>query len=201
MSTIVELYNNGKNIKSIAQILNLDESYVQEQIIQHKLKKVEYITEESILISALSMNKGDRIDFLFTLDKSSIQILQNEIQDYIKTTRPYEDIVTILWIIGELHLSELSEILCLHSSSKNGNIKRITYSSMGKLRLPQFVPYLKMGCSDEKSQVRMYAIKSLSKYDHEPHKLFFQKILLTESDGRNREILLKIINEVSSEKF
>ena len=198
MENVLNLYKEGKQITEIASITGIDRALIESFIIDFKLKNIENISSsgsESILEQILKLNKNSRIEFLHSFEKNKISILEEEIFVYMEKNKRahYEDIVTIIWLIGELKLENLSEIICALSASKNGNIQRIAYSTMGKFYNERFVPYLKMGCKNNGIQIRMYAIKSLSKYNFADNKKFFASILQNENNLKNREILEDII--------
>lgn len=201
MNKILQLYNDGHTIQEITALTQLDKVTVESVIIEFKLKKLEYHSKEvkkNRLENIISLNKEDRINFIRELPGDTVESLENEILEYISDHKNinYEDIISIVWLIGELQMDSLSEILCQFSSSKNGNIQRIVYSSMGKLINSRFIPYLKMGCKSSGIQIRMYSIKSLEKYNFDGKKHFFEILLNNETNANNISLLKKIINEV-----
>ena len=200
MDNVWDLYKSGKSIGEIAARLELDPATVEAMIIDKKLTTlVSHPTKEANLLEEIMvMGKAQRLEFIEDLSKEEIHTLENEIKLLTsKENMNYEDIVSIVWIIGELKLVNLSEFLCRHSSSNNGNIQRIVYSSMGKLLNNRFVPYLKMGCKSHGVQVRMYAIKSLSKYDFDHKNKFFMDLFKKETNMRNQDIIKLILEEVN----
>lgn len=203
MCKIWDLYKGGLSIHKISEQLNIDFSKVESVIINEKLKGLEsqVSSNKKLLDEIIILGKNDRIAYLENLPYDEKLILESQIKVRAKDRINHEDVVTIIWLIGELQLNNLSELLCRYSSSPNGNIQRITYSSMGKLMNMRFVPYLKMGCKNKGVQVRMYAIKSLTKYDFYMKEDFFLSLLDIEENIRNKELIISAIEEVQSGKL
>lgn len=200
MDIIWKLYKEGRTIPEITEITRLEKSLVEAFIIDAKMNHINIQLQEttsstSILKEILKLDKTARIKFLDSLDESINDALEKEISAYVNAANNihYEDIITILWVIGERKLDNLSELVCSFSASKNGNIQRIAYSTMGKIKNKRFIPYLKMGCKNKGIQIRMYAIKSLAKYRFYGDEDFFGAILENEVNERNKEIIKETI--------
>ncbi len=196
MEKIIELYAQGYSIREISKELGIDTSQVEKQLIEYKLAKLSTQETASIFETTISKPKEERIGFLKELPKEQKHLFLREITEFLQqSNHNAEDVMAALWIIGELKIGSLSHFLCQYSGSPNKNIKRIVFSSMGKIHDNRFIPYLKTGCRDSGIQVRMYAIKSLSTYEFENKKNFFAEIAQRENDLRNLELLYTIIIE------
>ncbi len=196
MEKIVKLYDQGFSIHEISGLLSIDKKLVEEIIIEHKLSKISSTEAIGIFDRTISLVKNERLDYLMSLSTKEKHQFVDELTDFLDAQKQNaEDVMASLWIIGELKLHNFSHYLCKYSSSANKNIKRITYSSMGKIHNAVFIPYLKTGCKDNGIQVRMYAIKSLAGYHFQNKYEFFCDILKKETNPRNREILQQIIND------
>ncbi|MDO4710441.1 MAG: hypothetical protein Q4A75_00575 [Peptostreptococcaceae bacterium] len=196
MKKIKELYSKGYTVKQIASFLKIPPSQVEYAVMEYKFEKLQSPKPMSLVEEILALSKEKRIEYLREFSESRSESLKKDIFIFLKKTKMnYEDIVGIIWIVGEMRFQEFADLLCLHTSSKNGNIKRIVYSSMGKMDMDRFIPYLKMGCKDPMVQVRMYAIKALSKYKLDDKKEFFISLLQRETNSKNKEILKIIIGE------
>lgn len=198
MNKVEELYRQNKRVGEIAELLNLPVQDVEEQVIAFKMAHFNKNEPHNILQQLLIADKTTRIEKIHRLSEEEKRYLRNELHHFFhqKKQNP-EDTVLVIWLIGEMHFEEFTEILCQFTASKNGNIKRMVYSAMGKIRNSRFIPYLKMGCKDDMVQVRMYSLKSLMGYSFEQKSAFFQNLLLSETDLRNQKIIKEWIGENS----
>ena len=200
MNQIIELYRQGLTIPQISQRLCMENNLVENVIIEYKLRKIASKDTLSIFRNTISQPKDERIQYLTSLSNDEKHLFIEELSTFFsKKNQNSEDVMISIWIVGELKIQKLSYVLCQFSSSRNRNIKRMVYSSMGKMIDFRFIPYLKTGCKDQGIQVRMYAIKSLALYDFEDKITFFEKLLCMESNERNREILKNIIYETTNQ--
>ncbi|MDO5095673.1 MAG: HEAT repeat domain-containing protein [Peptostreptococcaceae bacterium] len=196
MNKIEELYLQNKTLAEIAEQLNLPIQTVEQKVIDFKMNRLTKEHQSTFLSNILILDKANRLDYLRSLSESDKNLLHNEVHDFFKIKKQNpEDVVLVIWLIGEMHFDEFTEILCRFTASKNGNIKRIVYSAMGKLQNERFIPYLKMGCKDTMIQVRMYAIKSLGRFFFSQKKEFFIGIYENETNERNKNILKELIGE------
>ncbi|WP_028828336.1 HEAT repeat domain-containing protein [Proteocatella sphenisci] len=195
-----KLYKAGKNISEISKILEIDENQVRQHIIDAKLSLSLNIKlqpqNNTTLKKLLLMEKADRINFLQNITFDFKKELVNEISVFLNHEKNNaEDLSMVVWIIGELKLEKFNDYLKKLSFSYNGNIKRMAFSSMGKIYDEEFIPYLKQGCKDNKPQVRSYAIKSFSKYNTEDKIDFLRKVYKSETVEYNKDIILRIVKE------
>lgn len=191
------LYLEKKTITEISQMLKIEENLVQQHIISAKLNQnFGNIREENFLEKLLAMDKADRLSKIADLSEKDKNNLALEILNFLEqeTNNP-EDCALVVWIIGELKFNNFEENLKKLSFSYNGNIKRMVFSTMGKIYNPEFVPYLKQGCKDKKPQVRSYAIKAFAKYNTEDKLDFLRNVYRQETVEYNRQIILKVVKE------
>ena len=191
------LYLEKKTISEISKILNIEENLVQQHIISAKLdQNFDKNIDNNILENLLVIDKNKRIQKISSFEYKDIEKLTLEIYNFLnlESNNP-EDCALVIWIIGELKLKKFDEYLKKLSFSYNGNIKRMVFSTMGKIYNPEFVPYLKQGCKDKKPQVRSYAIKSFANYYTEDKLDFLRKIYKQETEEYNRKIILKVVKE------
>jgi len=196
------LYLKGKNITEISEILKIEENLVQQHIINAKLSHSfslninTNINEANVLEEFLLLAKEDRIAELESLTPKSKALLIIEIGKFLEEdARNAEDYMLVIWIIGELGISDYNDYLKKLSFSYNGNIKRMAFSAMGKIYDEAFVPYLKQGCKDPKPQVRSYAIKAFAKYNTDDKLEFLRKVYKNETVDYNRKIILRAVEE------
>lgn len=195
-----KLYKIGKNISEISHVLEIDENQVRQHIIDAKLSLSVNLNVQpenrTMLKKLLLMEKVDRINFLQNITLDLKNELINEISDFLNQEKNNaEDLSMVVWIIGELKLEKFNDYLKKLSFSYNGNIKRMAFSSMGKIYDEEFIPYLKQGCKDNKPQVRSYAIKSFSKYNTDDKIDFLRKVYKSETVEYNKDIILRIVKE------
>lgn len=191
------LYLEKKTVTEISQILKIEENLVQQHIISAKLNQnFGNIKEDNFLEKLLAMNKSERLEEISNLSDETETDLALEILNFLnKETKNPEDCALVVWIIGELKLKKFDEYLKKLSFSYNGNIKRMVFSTMGKIYNSEFIPYLKQGCKDNKPQVRSYAIKAFAKYNTEDKLEFLRKIYKNETVEYNRQIILRVVKE------
>lgn len=193
-----KLYKQGKTILEIASILKIDENQVKQHIIDAKLSQslIYEPDEQSMLQNILLMQKEERLDFLQSVTVDMKKTITSEIAVFLKQEKiNSEDISMVIWLIGELRIDDFNDYLKKLSFSYNGNIKRMAFSTMGKIYDEEFIPYLKQGCKDNKPQVRSYAIKSFSKYNTYDKIDFLRKVYRKETADYNKDIILKIVKE------
>lgn len=202
MDYIWNQYRLGKSVDEIAKAVAMNPRIVEQHLLRC-ISKQDHRVEScrgTILETSIAMSREERIQYIRSLSEDEYSELKMQIHTYFigSKHRHYEDVVAVLWIIGELELDEFAEILCMHTASKNGNIQRIAYSSMGKLYNMRFIPYLKMGCRHSGIQIRMYAIKALSKYKFDDKSAFFQSVLQNEKNPKNQRLLIELLKEMDT---
>ena len=89
------------------------------------------------------------------------------IEEALITTSNIEDIMVLIWTIGELNFINFKNKLKYFCSHPHGNIRRMAFSAMGKMGLEEFLPYLINGLKDKKPQVKQYAIIAFGKISKE----------------------------------
>ncbi len=168
------LFKEGKNIHQISKIRNMDEHTIKLQLFEIK-KQLSYdiqnqglIEEDLSLNNYLSLSKLQRLEFI-----QQIKNLKNEqemlqiISDGLLNIDNIEDIMVLIWTIGELNLTNFKDKLKYFCSHPHGNIRRMAFSAMGKMRLEEFLPYLINGLKDKKPQVKQYAIIAFGKISNQ----------------------------------
>lgn len=158
------LYLEGKTIEEIAIVRRMDKTSVEQQIIKCKLSikdNVAISTNEDILIKIISMNKGERVEYLKLLDECNQRKLAEDIyKRYTKFKNP-DDKMLLLWTIGELKDDKLLPLLRMELKSSNVNLRRLACSALGKLKVKSSKLWLEDVVKDDNPQVRQYAIKAL----------------------------------------
>ena len=160
------LYLENKTIYQISKIRNLSEDIVKLHI--YKIKKDLLLSEakiadSNILSEYLSLSKPEREQYLECIDKENEKCLLDEFSKTMMDIDNIEDLMVIIWTIGELKTNSFNDKLKFYASHPHGNIRRMTYSAMGKIGSVEFLPYLSNGMKDIKPQVKQYAIIAFGK--------------------------------------
>ncbi len=163
------LFLEGKTMEAICKIRNLDNSIVQKQIIEGKIKYRFLVrsNDTSELFKSISKaGKEDKIVFLNSL----IDDNKNKLVGLIKTSYTEmlpKDKEAAVWILGELKELSCIDILIKASVYKHVNVRRMAVSAMGKIGDARAEGALLRALTDENPQVISYAIKSLGKIKSE----------------------------------
>jgi HEAT repeat protein len=159
------LFLEGKSMKSICKIRNLDNSIVQKHIINGKIK-YRFLAKSNdpseLFMSIAKAGKEDKIYFLNSLLEDN----KNKLVELIKTS--YTDMMpkdkeAAIWILGELKEVSCVDILIKASVYKFVNVRRMAVSAMGKIGDGRAEGALLRALGDENPQVISYAINSLGK--------------------------------------
>ncbi len=160
------LFLENKSIYQISKIRNLDEEVIKFHIYEAKKELLLFekkIDKTDILSKYLSLSKLERENYLKVTKEKEIKQLLDDITKCILKTNNIEDLIVIIWTIGELKIKKFNDNLKYYSSHPHGNVRRITYSAMGKIADIDFLPYLSIGMKDSKPQVKQYAILAFGK--------------------------------------
>lgn len=168
------LFKEGKTISQISRIRNIDDHTIKLQLFEIK-KQMSYeiqnpdINEEHLTLdNYLSMSKLQRLECIQKLkDLNNEQAMTDILSKGFSSISNIEDMMVMIWTIGELNLIFFKDRLKYFCSHPHGNIRRMTFSAMGKMGLEEFLPYLINGLKDKKPQVRQYAIIAFGKVSNE----------------------------------
>lgn len=198
---VYDLYKYGMSVDIISSVLGIEQGKVQKYIIDSKLKTnliIENLTpvEVNILQELISLDRISRTNIILELNEEKLKQLHKELNIFFQLDKNnVEDVMSGLWIIGELKTSKFNTLLKNKSLSYNGNIKRMAISAMGKILDPSFEPYLKQCCKDPKPQVRSYAIKAFFKLQSPDKIQFLEKIYPNETVDYNKKLIEKLLKE------
>jgi HEAT repeat protein len=162
------LYNEGKNIDIISKIRNLEKTQIQQHIIKGKASKKEKKDigkrKKTLLEKLILLDKEKRIKLLEDLkQKDEIKILEfkKELYKKLKTDKNLDDVIIYIWICGELRDDKFLDIIHEFTLHFHGNIRRMSYSAMRKIKNKNSLEFFYRGLTDKKPQVRQYAARGL----------------------------------------
>lgn len=167
------LYKEGRSISEISFIRRLPIEEIQKQIITAKRmysnsKEPKSIKNTSIL-NYLSLSKEKRLIYLGELQESDKKNFEQDLVCGLKNCENIDDLMILIWTIGEGKFINLKDKLKYYSAHPHGNIRRMSFSAMGKFNSEEFLPYIIQGLKDKKPQVRQYAIKAFEKIGNYSH--------------------------------
>lgn len=160
------LYREGKTVMQIARIRGLSEQTVKQHLLISKKQNAGKNNEQrrlSLLETYLVMSKEQRQEYLGSLSREEEKDLALELLEAANSNCQTEDLMVILWTVGEKKMQTLYSRLKFYCKHPHGNIRRICYSSMGKTGNAEFLPYVVQGFKDKKAQVRQYAVIAFGK--------------------------------------
>jgi len=159
------LYKEGKSIDAIAKIRNISRENIERHIIEAKIKihsnSLNKEANRSRIDKLLELSKEDRIEFIKKLSFEEKEGLTKEIRDYYDRINNHDDKMVLIWIVGELKKPDLINIISKDILHRNGNIRRMVCSAIGKIRDSKGKSILHRALRDKKPQVRQYAAKAL----------------------------------------
>ncbi|WXR62098.1 helix-turn-helix domain-containing protein [Peptostreptococcaceae bacterium AGR-M142] len=162
------LYKEGKNIDIISKIRNLKKTQIQEHIIKGKANQKEKKdikkTKKSLLEELILLDKEKRIKLLENLkqeDETKVLEFKKELYKKLKTDKNLDDVIIYIWICGELRDDKFLDIIHEFTAHFHGNIRRMSYSAMRKIKNKKSLEFFYRGLIDKKPQVRQYAARGL----------------------------------------
>ncbi len=160
------LYLENKTVKQISMIRNIDEEVVKLHLLQTKKEITQLSIKENTHIGIyeyLSFSKPDRESYLYNMTEDFKEMFIKEIYSPLDNTKNIDDLMVLIWTIGELKIDKFNKQLKYFSSHPHGNIRRMVFSAMGKINSVEFLPYIIQGMKDKKPQVKQYAIIAFGK--------------------------------------
>lgn len=159
------LYKEGKPIKLIARIRNMEKSEVERQILDCRIKYRVYegaSTTEDIISNIKSFTREERSLLIRELPESQ----KVKIEEYALSRLYSSDRDTCafyIYLLGELKSRRSVPSLKPFLKTSSGIIKRTVCSALGKIGDIRSEEGLIYALSDKRPQVREYAIKALEK--------------------------------------
>lgn len=187
------LFLEGKTINEISLIRGMDRNIVENQIINGKIKYRYLIKSKSIyelLVLLSNAGKEDKKETIKNFDISIKTEFILYVNKYIKELS-YKYIQLIFWIAGELGLKELLGLMDEYSKYQDVGVRRMVISAVGKIGDIRGEDILINSLKDENPQVRLYAVKGLSKLKSNKAASYINNI----KDYEEKEYILKAIED------
>jgi HEAT repeat protein len=196
------LYLEGKNIKTICKIRNLDKGDVERQIIECKIKyRILEGSEraEDVVSRLMKCRREERANAISYLDESKLmEIEEYSIKHLFNSKR--DECIFYIWLLGELKSKKGLPSIISFLRCSDGNIRRMCCSALGKIGDIKCEDGLIKCINDSRPQVREYAIKSLSKIKSRKSLEFLQNVINNTSEKdyvkRAAENAIKEIREM-----
>lgn len=158
------LYKEGKSIDLVSKIRNIPKDEASIHIIKAKdgLRKkntVKKITKNLDYI--LTLDKEERIEEIELMMEKDLLEVKRELYVRLKREKNIDELMSLIWICGEMKDEKFLNLIHKASFHLNGNIRRMSYSAMKKIGSTRSLEFLHRGITDKKPQVRQYAAKSL----------------------------------------
>ncbi|RDY29191.1 HEAT repeat domain-containing protein [Romboutsia weinsteinii] len=162
------LYKESKTVSQISKIRNLSVSEVNDQLIRAKLEiksmlKDKLELSKDVLDRFLELDKQKRLDFIVGLDAERMVDFKRKLYKRIITERNAEDLITLIWVTGELKEDKFLNLLHTLTGHRHSGVRRVTYSALRKIQSPSSREYLQRGLYDTNAQTRQYCAKALAK--------------------------------------
>lgn len=160
------LYREGKSIEAIEKIRNYSREKVEKHIIEakieiHSIDHDEEKKKKTTLDRLLELSKEERLEKIESLSLQERKELINEIKRSYKIVKNSDDKMILIWIVGEMKEEKLIDTISKDILHRNGNIRRMVCSALGKIGDCRTKNILHRAIYDKKPQVRQYAVKAL----------------------------------------
>lgn len=159
------LYIEGKDIRTISKIRNMEKTIIEKHIIECKIK---YRAFEGVKDTAdiakklMRYGRDERISVISRMSDEDKAKLEKYARDMLfKSTR--DECSFYIWLLGEFKSQESTASIITFLRCSDGNVKRICCSALGKIGNKDSEDALISCLKDNKPQVKQYAIKALGK--------------------------------------
>ncbi|WAW15223.1 HEAT repeat domain-containing protein [Peptostreptococcus equinus] len=166
------LYKQSLSVIQIARVRNKSIEQINDDLIKAKTRlreKNKSIKEnnQEIMDYYLALAKDDRKKFIDGLKEENLDTFKKKVFKAILSTLNIDDLMVLVWTAGELKDSRFLNILYPLVEKKHANLRRITYSAIGKIADKNSVQIIEIGLSDSNPQVRQYCAKALASMGNE----------------------------------
>lgn len=160
------LYLDSLTIPQISRVRNKTIEEVNDDLIKAKLavrdsKKSSKSEKKDEILEFLTKTKEDRLEYIGGLSDEELESFKAKVYKSILKVNNADDLIVLVWTAGEFKDKRFLKILYPLTERPHTNIRRITYSAIGKIGEDESVIYLEMGLMDNNPQVRMYCAKFL----------------------------------------
>lgn len=197
------LFNEGKDIKTIAIIRNIPKAEVERHIIHSKIKyKIyKYGTDEKNIVKSLMMcPKDERLKIILNMDEKETELIENYIIKNIFNTNQKE-CAFYIWFLGEIKSEKGINRIITFLKCSDGTIKRMCCSALGKIGSLDGEDALIATLSENRSQVKEYAIKALGLIKSKKALKYLEDISKSNEKEYVKQSALKAILMIRGDKY
>lgn len=159
------LYTEGKDIKTICKIRNLEKNDIEKHIIDCKIKYRVFegaANTSDIIKKLMRYGRDERISVLGRLTENERKNLEKySISRLYDSNR--DECNFYIWLLGECKSSNALQSIITFLKCNDGNVKRICCSALGKIGDIRAEEALISCLDDPRPQIKQYAIKALGK--------------------------------------
>lgn len=159
------LYKKSLKVPQISRIRNKSIEDVNNDLIKAKLSlrksRKNDAKEKDIINYYLTLSKEERISFIKSLGEEETIDFKRKVYKGILNLENAEDLMVLVWTAGEFQDSRFLNILYPLTEKNHSNLRRITYSAIGKIACEESSYILELGLLDKNPQVRQYCAKYL----------------------------------------
>ncbi|MBC2575394.1 HEAT repeat domain-containing protein [Peptostreptococcus canis] len=159
------LYLDSLTVPQISRIRNKSIEEINDDLIKAKmyirLENKKSDNKEDILTNYLSMSKDERLLYMSDLSDDKLESFKRLIYRGILKINNIDDLMILVWTAGEFRDDRFLNIIYPFIDKPHSNIRRISYSAIGKIANKESIQYLEMGLSDSNPQIRQYCAKYL----------------------------------------
>jgi hypothetical protein len=159
------LYTEGKDIKTICRIRNLEKNDVEKHIIECKIKyrAFEGVTNTADIIKKLMRyGRDERISVLDRMTDIERKNLEKYAMGKLFDSNR-DECNFYIWLLGECRSINAVQSIITFLKCSDGNVKRICCSALGKIGDIRAENALLNCLEDSRPQIKQYAIKALGK--------------------------------------
>lgn len=159
------LYKKSLTVPQISRIRNKSIEDVNSDLIKAKLSlrksKKSDSGEKDIIEYYLTLPKEERSFFIEKMSEDEKVDFKRRVYKGILNLENAEDLMVLVWTAGEFKDSRFLNILYPLTEKNHSNLRRITYSAIGKIGCDESSYVLELGLMDKNPQIRQYCAKYL----------------------------------------
>lgn len=154
-----------------------------------EIRKSSDTQKSDVIEKYLSLSKEERLDFIKEVPKNKLESFKMKIYKSILKTDNAEDLMVLVWTVGELKDDRFLNIIYPLLDKSHSNLRRISYSALGKIGNYDSCRYIEMGLSDSNPQIRQYCAKYLGKIGTRNSLRILENVIKNKSDFEKEYVL------------
>ena len=188
------LYADSFTVPQISRIRNMTEESVNNDLILAKtrlreIRKSSDTQKSDVIEKYLSLSKEERLDFIRKVPKNELESFKMKIYKSILKTDNAEDLMVLVWTVGELKDDRFLNIIYPLLEKSHSNLRHIAYSALGKIGNSDSCRYIEMGLSDSNPQIRQYCAKYLGKIGTKNSLRILENVIKNKSDFEKEYVI------------